>query len=384
MTCSAATARLAHFLLAALIGASAAHATKRDAAPADLAQAIAPELSGGLIVNGSQVLLVWGSHGTILRSEDGVDWIRAQTPGIADLSRVSANESGSVLVAVGMGGTLLRSRDAGRTWTAARSAETADLRAVVNQGKTWVAAGANGRILRSTDDARHWTPIESGLGAAFHTLFVDPQTRTILIGGDQGLIGFSKDLGITWQITALAMPDPVTPVTAFHRFGKLLVATSALGRFLISEDDAASWDLMQASTQSSFTDCAFDPRNHTIVMTGHNGDVLRSADGGRTWEGSEVTFDGRKSSLSATRFVERSGSLLAAGQGGTFARSTDGGATWSNASVDGAGDVRGLIDDVTRGRLIAFGASGMILISVDSGAHWSAARLAADGQRARR
>ena len=66
---------------------------------------------------------------------------------------------------------------------------------------------------------------------------------------------------------------------------------------------------MQASTKAFFTDCAFDPVHGAIVMTGHNGDVLRSADGGRTWEGSEVAIDGRKNFLSAIRFDERSGSL---------------------------------------------------------------------------
>ena len=90
------------------------------------------------------------------------------------------------------------------------------------------------------------------------------------------------------------MPEPATPITAFHRFGKLLLATSALGRFLTSEDDATSWDLMQASTKAFFTDCAFDPLRGAIVMTGHNGDVLRSPDGGRTWEGSEISIDGNK------------------------------------------------------------------------------------------
>ena len=377
MTGSLAPNRLALILVAALIGASPCVAATRAPAPAYVAQVINPELTGGLLVSGSRVLLVWGSDGTILRSDDSVSWTHALSPGSADLARISANESGSVMIAVGAVGTLLRSTDSGRTWIPARSAETAtDLRAVVSQGKTWIAAGTNGRILRSTDDGRNWSVVESELKVGFQTLFVDPQTQTILIGGDDGLVGFSKDAGITWQITAIAMPDPVTPVTTFHRFGKLLIATSALGRFLTSEDDAMSWDLMQASTQAFFTDCAFDPRNGAIVMTGHNGDVLRSLDGGRSWEGSEVKIDGRKNFLSAIRFDERSGSLVVTGQGGTFARSTDGGATFRKASDEVAGQVHGLINDTVRSRLLAFGAGGMILSSTDSGAHWTTARAA--------
>ena len=349
----------------------------RVPAPDYLPQVINPDFNGGMLVKGSRALLVWGSDGTILRSDDGTTWSHAVTPGTADLARVASNDSGGVLIAVGTGATILRSVDSGRTWKAARAKSIdTDLRAVVHtsQAKTWIAAGTNGRILRSIDDGKNWSLIESQLTMAFQTLFVDPQTQAILIGGDEGLVGFSKDVGVSWQITALAMPDPATPITAFHRIGKLLLATSARGRFLTSEDDAQSWDLMQASTTAFITGCAFDPAHGAIVLIGHNGDVLRSVDAGHTWEGGEVTIDGRKNFLSAILFDERSSSLVVIGHGGTLARSIDGGAHWSKASDDVLGEVRGLINDTTRNRLIAFGARGMIVSSTDSAAHWSTAR----------
>jgi len=346
-------------------------------APTYQAQVINPEFSGGLLVNASRVLLLWGSDGTILRSEDGERWSHAVTTATADLARVASNAAGDVLVAVGTGGAILRSQDGGKTWTSAHNPTTdTDLRAVVNPpgGQTWIAAGTQGRVLRSTDDGKHWMLVESQLKTSFQTLFVDPMSRAILIGGDDGLVGFSKDAGVSWQITAISMPDPVTPITAFHRFDKLLLATSALGRFLVSEDDAASWDLMQASTKAFFTDVAFDPVRGAIVMTGHNGDVLRSPDGGRHWEGGEISFEGQKNYLSAIRYDANSTSLIAVGQNGTIARSTDGGAKWVKASDELLGDVRGVIADTARGRLHAFGTGGMLQSSKDSGAHWKTTR----------
>jgi photosystem II stability/assembly factor-like uncharacterized protein len=347
----------------------------RDAAPRYLPQVINPQLDGALLLPGASALLVHGSDATILRSTDGLRWSHARTPGSADLAGLAANTDGGVLVAVGQASTLLRSIDGGQSWQAARLPKLqTDLRAVVNVAGSalWVAAGTRGRILRSTDDAKTWTLVESRLDAEFLALHHDLASGVLLLGGEKGLVGFSKDQGLSWQLTAIAMPEPATPVTGFHRFGPLLLATSALGRFLTSSDDARSWDLMQASTNAFFTGVAFDPERGSIVMSGHNGDVLRSTDGGRNWEGSEVTVDGRKSYLNTVMYHGGSKSLLTVGQGGTVARSIDGGASWSKASNDLRGELRGLVE--YQGRLLTFGSGGAIASSEDAGRHWSHAR----------
>src|SRR5688572_11097180 len=327
-------------------------------------QVVNPDLVGGRLVEtgATPVFLVWGSDATVLRSENGRDWQHADSPGAADLTQIAADSAGAVLVAVGAKGAILKSVDAGKSWTPARNPTLdTDLQAVVSAGnRIWIAAGTQGRILRSVDDAKTWK-------------LIDAKSGRVMIGGDDGLVGFSRDGGESWQLTAITMPEPVTPISGFHRFDKLLLATSAMGRFLTSEDDGDSWDLMQSSSQAYYTDAAYDPDHRVIVMTGHNGDVLRSPDGGRSWEGGEVLLDGRKNFLSAIRHDPRSKSLLVAGQAGTLARSSDGGATWTSASSDLHGELRGLIRD-QRGPFIAFGAGGLIAHSGDSGSRWNMAR----------
>jgi photosystem II stability/assembly factor-like uncharacterized protein len=265
--------------------------------------------------------------------------------------------------------------DAGRTWQARKTPIGTDLHAVVNAGdtKTWIAAGADGRILRSTDDGKVWSLVESHLKIALRALSFDAASGQILIGGDEGLIGASRDRGESWNVTAITMPDPATPVSGFHRFGKQLIATSAMGRFLVSEDDGDSWDLLQASTQAYFTGAAFDPDHGVLVLAGHNGDVLRSTDGGRNWQSAEVMLDGRKRFLSSIGHDARSRSLLVTGPG-MVARSTDGGVTWSAAGPALRGELRGLVHDETRNRYFAFGSGGQIASSVDGGENWRYAR----------
>jgi photosystem II stability/assembly factor-like uncharacterized protein len=191
-------------------------------------------------------------------------------------------------------------------------------------------------------------------------------------------VGISADGGKSWHLTFIAMPQPATPVTAFFRYGGLLLANSALGRFLTSADDGASWDLLQSDSKAFFTDSAFDPRHGAIVLTGHNGDVLRSTDGGHNWQKVELQLDGRSSYLSSVRFDPPSASLIAVGEGGTIARSVDGGASWSRASADVNGGIHGLLGEATRHRLIVFGAGGLVADSTDSGIHWTAAQVALD------
>jgi photosystem II stability/assembly factor-like uncharacterized protein len=358
-----------------------AFAKTPDTAATWLARVVNPELTTGLTVPGSGVLLLAGSDGTILRSTGGSRWSHATTPTSADLARLAANDRGTTLVAVGARGTVLRSVDAGGTWQAARNAVVdTDLKTVTFHAPSgvWLAAGTNGRLLRSKDDARSFSEIATNLTLDFHALFVDPETRNILIGGDQGATGWSNDAGESWQLTMIAMPEPATPVTAFHRFGKLLLATSALGRFLTSTDGAHSWDLLQSSSKSFFTDAAADPSRGAIVLTGHNGDVVRSGDGGEHWDALEVA-PANKSFLAALSYDPRSESLLAVTQNGSLVRSRDGGATWSKAAPDLGGEIRGLLA-AQDGRLITFGTGGRVATSPDSGASWQIARPGIDAQ----
>ena len=224
---------LAWFLLACVACPAVA------ATPAYDAQVINADLGGGLAVPGGGTLLLWGSDATILRSTDGASWSHTDTPGEADLACIASNVDGSVLIAVGARGVVLRSTDGGRAWQAARNADDTDLETVSFHAPSgaWIAAGARGHILRSTDGGKRWKPLPSPLTTDLHTSFVDEETQRLLIGGDGGVVGLSADGGASWDVTKIFMPDPVTPITGFHRFGDRLLATSALGRFLMSADD---------------------------------------------------------------------------------------------------------------------------------------------------
>ncbi len=345
--------------------ASPARLAARAPLPAYDAQVINPGLTGGLRAGDSDVLIVWGTDGTVLRSDDGRRWMHAQTPVAHDLADAATDGIGKVMIAVGAGGTIIRSQDGGRQWVLAQAAPCeCDLQSVVHHAArdTWIAAGTHGRILRSLDSGRTWQSVATQLQLTFNALFVDERTQRVLIGGEDGVVGVSSDAGASWQLTWIAMPPPLTPVTGFHRYGDLLLATSALGRFLQSHDDARSWDLLQSQTRAFFTAATHDPAHDAIVMVGHDGTVLRSTDRGASWQAGVLQLDATPRYLSAVHYEPRSRSLLAVGHGGTMARSTDGGASWTRSSRDIAADIEGVLA-TNGGELVTFGNGGLIATS---------------------
>lgn len=354
-----------------LAGCSAG-AERSPPPPEFRAEVVNPDFVGGMLLPDGETLLVWGTDGTLLRSEDGDRWSHVETTSAADLAAAAADSMGKVLIAVGQRGEILRSVDGARTFHAVASGTTdTDLRAVTWHAATgaWIAAGTSGRILRSTDGGKIWTPVPSGVALDLHTLFVDPETRNVLVGGDLGTLGISSDGGASFRITTLAMPQPVSPLTRFFRHGKRLIGAGTLGRLVTSTDDARTWRLQQTATSAMFIASTADPVHDSIVLTGHDGTMLRSADGGSTWDPLQITTDDRAHYMSSVHFDAARGLLVAVGHNGTIARSDNGAAGWISWSI-GPLELRGVIADTKRDLLAAYGPGGLLVTSRDGGGNW--------------
>jgi photosystem II stability/assembly factor-like uncharacterized protein len=355
------------FFIPAALGAD-----ESKPAPSYSARVINPKLTGSLLEPNSRTLLLWGTDGAVMYSTDGASFIWANTPTDADLSRIAADARGKVLIAVGEHGVIIRSEDAGRHWSSASVPDTKfDLRTVVHHpaSGTWIAAGTQGAILRSLDSGRTWTALDHELNVTFQTLFLEPSSNAVLIGGDEGLVGRSTDAGVSWHLTRIRMQEPVTPITTFHSLPGQLIATSAVGRFLTSEDHGASWELQEMGGNAYFTDVVFDPDHRVALMTSHVGDVFRREAGDDVWERVEPSFGGQKKFLSAIRHDARTKSLLVAGHHGMAARSSDGGRTWQQVLTGFETSMESLAQ-LSDGRYIGFGEGGFICASADSGRNW--------------
>lgn len=139
-----------------------------------------------------------GSHGLISRR------LFDETDSIITDSTTTTNDLHDVAfvafphdlgLCVGAGGTILRTTDAGVTWTPQNSGTTADLYAVtLVSSRAAYAAGANGVLLRTTDGGETWVSVNSGTTNALHAAGVSLGTGG-WIAGNLGTVGKLTSVG---------------------------------------------------------------------------------------------------------------------------------------------------------------------------------------------
>lgn len=105
-------------------------------------------------------------------------------------------------VAVGTGGTIIKTTDGGESWEVLDSSFDIDLEGVdyVEEGVI-VAVGYSGTIIRTTDGGVTWTNVEHAAGnLILFDVDIDGASGGGLITGMGHLIMWTDDAGITWEV----------------------------------------------------------------------------------------------------------------------------------------------------------------------------------------
>jgi len=250
---------------------------------------------------------------------------------------------GDSVWAVGYWGSVLRSSDAGDTWSQLRTPTSATLFGVsfadANHG--W-AVGNDGVVLRSKDGGLHWEhqhvsiPDEAGgtrpLDAALFGVAAVSPTEAWAVG-DFGTVLHTED-GERWQ---QVMIDPA----------------------VFSDDNVPD----RVLNEVTFTDA-----QHGWI-TGEFGTLLRTTDGGRTWLGQREITGAIPDIYLFDLAADVDGSALAGGVGGVLIGTRDGGATWSALSAPTGAGLFGAAWQAGRG--VAVGDRGVLLVSSDAGSSWA-------------
>ena len=287
-------------------------------------------------------------------------------------------------------------------WSPLTSGVTARLRGIsaASDRVVW-ASGSGGTIVRSADGGATWTklsiPNTEKLDFRDIDAVNDNTAYALSIGpGEQSRIYKTIDAGATWSEQFVNRdPKAFFDAMAFWDADRgVAVSDSVDGQFVIlmTRDGGRSWTRVPPASlppalgnegffAASGTNVAVLPPNHVWIGTGAAAQsrVLRSSDGGKTWEIAKTPLaSGPSAGIFSIAFSDAKRGIVVGGdykvEGAAVdnaAITNDGGATWT--AVKGLSGFRSAAAYLTRGGadIIAIGPLGSDL-SHDGGKTWTA------------
>jgi photosystem II stability/assembly factor-like uncharacterized protein len=307
--------------------------------------------------------------------------------------------------AAGDFGTLLRSDDGGQTWTGLRTGTTEDLtdvEAYYNEGgglgSVFAAGGCTmlysfdgGKTLRRLRWREPETRCDSPITGFWFAGERDPTGDYVL--SEDGTVYRNYD-GSGWEaagsVPASVDRDDQSPATdiTFEDYD-LGFATTRRGIYRTT-DRGVSWTLVVART-GGFESVDFAGEG-TGYAVGRAGAIYRTADNGRTWSPAPVGAATGTLDLTSIRCWSAS-CIVTTSDPNRLLRTLDGGNTWDSVFLPGSSEA--LATSFTYGPadvgpggvvtpdIVAAGSSGAIAISVDRGGSWSPVGSELDGSFAR-
>lgn len=223
--------------------------------------------------------------------------------------------AGKRIVAVGDHGFIILSDD-GKTFRQAAAVPTrAPLTSVffLDDKQGWVA-GHDGTVMRTGDGGEHWQVLreERGKERVLLSVWFENATHGLAVG-QFGLALETRDAGKTWQERRLVEGEAgeIHLLQIVPASGGLLLIAGEAGGILRSEDNGATWRLIQTSNKGSFwTGLAL--RDGTLLMAGLRGHLYRSVDRGLNWK--EIPSGTQQSLTSIIQHPD--GSVHVVGAGG--------------------------------------------------------------------
>lgn len=246
------------------------------------------------------------------------------------------------------------------------SAATSMMLAAARAGRRIVAVGERGTILWSDDDGASFrqaeaVPVSSTLTGVS---FADAQHGWAV--GHAGVVLHTADAGRTWTLQRSDLSRD-QPLLAVHfSDARRGVAVGLWSLVLVTQDGGREWQpaALPAAPGGRSTDVnlhgLFAGRDGALFACAEQGRVLRSADGGRSWQTLETGYRG---SLWAGLALA-DGTLLVGGLRGTLLRSRDGGGSWTALETGVRSSITGLTQ-LPDGRVLAAALDGVVLVSAD-------------------
>jgi photosystem II stability/assembly factor-like uncharacterized protein len=174
---------------------------------------------------------------------------------------------------------VLHSQDAGESWQLQRADPEADaplLGLWCAQAPRVLAVGAFGTLLETRDGGRSWQARTLAEGSDFHLNEIFPADGALYVAAEAGHVYRSRDAGATWQECG--------PDYSGSFWGGLATREGVVfvfgmrGHLFRSDDQGASWRELSSGTDQSLA-AGIQLGDGRIVLAGIGGVIASSSDG---------------------------------------------------------------------------------------------------------
>jgi photosystem II stability/assembly factor-like uncharacterized protein len=192
-----------------------------------------------------------GHGGSILRTEDaGKTWTQVKVPEIGSDSVLGITHlGGKEAIAYGGFGMYIRTEDAGKTWNRPHilsKEESYDrhIYKIAKTGSTLVLAAENGSLGRSTDNGKTYTAVPSQYPGSYFGA-VTAKDNSVVIFGMRGTVYRSTDAGVNW--TKIPMETKIGINNGLVLADGRIVLVGNSGLVAVSKDNGVSFKLAKTS-----------------------------------------------------------------------------------------------------------------------------------------
>ncbi|CAG0957927.1 Ycf48-like protein [Burkholderiales bacterium] len=267
---------------------------------------------------------------------------------------LAAATAGERLVAAGDFGTVLLSDDAGRTWRQAKTPTRATLPALAfSDRKNGWAAGHGGVVIATDDGGETWMHAgDLGREVVPFALFFDESKKGLAVGAF-GFAAATRDGGKTWRelrVSTGEFADQHLYAIFADGKGRLWICAEG-GNLYYTDDEGGSFKAVSLPYKGSIWG-GLALADGTLLVWGMRGNILRSADHGKTWASIPSGTD-----QALTAGLARGKDVLLVGLAGAVAKSSDGGSTFRGATRPERQAHTALLE--AQGRILSFTLAGL-------------------------
>ncbi|MDP2401736.1 MAG: cell wall-binding repeat-containing protein, partial [Actinomycetota bacterium] len=286
-------------------------------------------------VRSNTLALAFGDQGFIRQYYQG-NWTVSSQGRISFVSDVDFS-SATLGWAVGSGGTVFRTTDAGATWTrkTAVVGENPMLNAVSAVSDTvGVAVGAGGTIYRTADGGVTWQKRDSGTSSTLRDVTFTDANRGWTVGSGGTLLR-TTDGGLTWASVSSGTTEDLHAIDVIGTSTWIVVGAN--GTVRITGTSGGSWKSAGPDTVRTLLDVDFLTANVGWVV-GESATVYYTFSGGRSWESRKPPY--AYADVHSVTAIDAE-MVWIAGQSGLLYRTTNTGLDWAYESPGTGTNLRG-------------------------------------------